>query len=373
VVAENLHTHRYSLRERLLAVFRGHVPDRVPWFADLSWWHSAATETGELDPRYRDDGVVALHHDLGCGIYLPLCSAWNLTYGCSVQMVREGDCLVRRFTTPVGELREVQRYLPESFTWASTEHLVKSAGDLRALRYIIESQRYEENRGEVKHLLALYGGQGIPVMSVPRTPLSRMFVEFAGVETTIYALYEVPEDIERVFALMEATDVEAYRLAAKAPSPMVMFPDNLSSEVVSPRLFEKYSFAYYERRIEELHAAGKWCLTHIDGTLRGLLPLLARTHLDGVEGLTPFPVGDARPDELRMLTNEEIVLWGGIPGAMFRPGYADERFRNYVIQYLATLRGNPRFVLGVGDQVPPRSDMARVRLVAELVDEFGRY
>jgi len=122
-----------------------------------------------------------------------------------------------------------------------------------------------------------------------------------------------------------------------------------------------------------LHAAEKWCLTHIDGTLRGLLPLLARTGLDGVEGLTPFPTGDVRPDELRALTNEDIVLWGGIPGAMFRPGYKEEAFRDYVIQYLTTLRGNPRFVLGVGDQVPPRSDITRVRLIAELVEEFGRY
>lgn len=362
-----------SPREQLLAVFRREVPDRVPWFADLSWWHCAATEVGELDPRYRGDGVVALHCDLDCGIYLPLCTAWNLAYGCTVRTTRERDCLVRTFTTPMGELREVQRHMPESFTWGFTEHLVKNASDLRALRYIIESQQYEENRGEVEQRLALYGNQGLPIMSLPRTPLSRMFVEFAGVETTIYALCEEPEEIRRIFDCMELSDNAAYRLTAKAPGPMVMFPDNLTSEVVSPQLFQQYSFTYYERRIQELHAAGKWCLTHIDGTLRGLLPLLARTGLDGVEGLTPFPVADARPEELRPLTNEEIVLWGGIPGAMFRPDYKEKAFREYVIQYLTTLRSNPRFVLGVGDQVPPRSDIARIRLVAELVEQYGRY
>jgi uroporphyrinogen-III decarboxylase len=273
----------------------------------------------------------------------------------------------------MGELRKVQRHMPESFTWGFTEHLVKSASDLRPLRYIIESQQYEENRGEVEQRLALYGNQGLPVMSVPRTPLSRMFVEFAGVETTIYALCEEPEEMRKIFDSMEASDNAAYHLTVNAPGPLVMFPDNLTSEVVSPQLFERYSFAYYERRIRELHGAGKWCVTHIDGTLRGLLPVLACTSLDGVEGLTPFPIGDARPDELRALTNEQIVLFGGIPGAMFVPGCREEDFRDYVIQYLTTLRVNPRLVLGVGDQVPPRSDITRVRLVADLVEEFGRY
>ncbi len=362
-----------SPREQLLAVFRNEVPHRVPWFADLSWWHTAAVELDELDQRYQKDGVVDLHRDLRCGIYLPLCSAWSLSHGCTVRTVREGAHLVRTFATPMGELREVQRYLPESFTWAFTECLVKSAHDLRALRYIIDSQQYEENHGEVEHRLTLYGNQGLPVMSVPRTPLSRMFVEFAGVETTIYAHCEEPEEMRIVFDCMEVSDNMAYRLTAKTPGPLVMFPDNLTSEVVSPRLFEQYSFAYYERRIKELHAAGKLCLTHIDGTLRGLLPLLARTGLDCVEGLTPFPIGDVRPGELRALTNEKIVLWGGIPGAMFRPGYKEEEFRDYVIQYITTLRENPRFVLGVGDQVPPRSDITRVSLVSELVEQFGRY
>ncbi len=371
--ADSPRDQAFSPREQLLAVFRGEVPNHVPWFADLSWWHSAAMELGELELQYHNDGVVELHRNLCCGIYLPLCSAWNLSYGCAVRMGREGAHLVRTFGTPMGELREVQRYLPESFTWAFTERLVKSAHDLPALRYIIDSQQYEENHGEVEHRLALYGNQGLPVMSVPRTPLSRMFVEFAGVETTIYALCEEPEDMRKIFDSMEVSDNAAYHLTTKTPGPLVMFPDNLTSEVVSPRLFEKYSYAYYERRIKELHAAEKWCLTHIDGTLRGLLPLLARTGLDGVEGLTPFPIGDVRPDELRALTNEDIVLWGGIPGAMFGPGYKEEEFRDYVIQYLTTLRGNPRFVLGVGDQVPPRSDITRVRLIAALVEEFGRY
>jgi hypothetical protein len=37
------------------------------------------------------------------------------------------------------------------------------------------------------------------------------------------------------------------------------------------------------------------------------------------------------------------------------------------------MTSSPRFVLGIADQVPPDGLERRVRRVAELADEFGRY
>jgi len=33
----------------------------------------------------------------------------------------------------------------------------------------------------------------------------------------------------------------------------------------------------------------------------------------------------------------------------------------------------PRYVLGVADQVPPRARWQRIRRVADLVEQYGRY
>jgi hypothetical protein len=51
----------------------------------------------------------------------------------------------------------------------------------------------------------------------------------------------------------------------------------------------------------------------------------------------------------------------------------DAEFDRQVIDVLAVMSQEPRYVLGVADQVPPDALEARVRRVADLVDRYGRY
>lgn len=361
-----------NFRERALKVLKGEKPDRIPWFADLSWWMLAHREKRDIPEKYNGaEGFVTLHKELQTGLYLPLVWPYEVELDLESETEREGDREIFLYHTPKGTLREVRRHMPEAHTWSYEERLVKSSADLPAYRYFLEAHRFQSVPEEADRLDQMYGELGLPVVWVPRTPLSRFIVEAAGVESTVFALLEAPDEMRRIFDLMRDFDDEPYRAASETTCDLVMIADNLSSEIVSPNYFREYSLEYYRMRSEELHEAGKYVLAHIDGTLRGLLPILNSSGIDAAEGITPAPVGDVSPGELRSVTGDKIILWGGIPGALFSPAHTDSEFEEYVRRYIETAASDGRMILGVGDQVPPEADLERVKIVSHLCETYG--
>ena len=69
----------------------------------------------------------------------------------------------------------------------------------------------------------------------------------------------------------------------------------------------------------------------------------------------------------------DTLFWGGLPGIFFTPLVSDAQFEEHVKHVLSVMRREPRYVLGVADQVPPSGLESRVRRVAELVKEYGSY
>ena len=64
---------------------------------------------------------------------------------------------------------------------------------------------------------------------------------------------------------------------------------------------------------------------------------------------------------------------GGIPGACFSDQVSDAEFDEFVIRVLSVMRHEPRYVLGVADQVPPDGSERRIARVGELVHQHGLY
>jgi len=355
-----------DFRTRVLNVLKGKKPDRLPWFADLSWWMHAHRSSPNPKTRFLgEEGYVNLHKELNTGLYLPLILPYRLTLDCDSKVEKKDDLEIYHYNTPKGTLTEVHRMMPESFTWSYEERLVKSASDLEAFSYYIEAHRFEPAPEEANRLNRLYGELGLPVVWLPRTPLSRFIVEMAGIEATVFSLFEEPEKMQRTFKLMQNKDDDAYNAAAATQCDLVMFPDNLSSEIISPEYFKQYSLDYYKYRIAQLKKAKKVTMAHIDGTLSGLLPILNSSGLDCAEGITPAPVGDVDPEKLRSLTGEGMCLWGGIPGTFFSPAHSEDKFISYAQRYLEVAANDGNMIIGVGDQVPPEGDLDRVRLVSE--------
>jgi len=360
-----------TMRQRVMAVFDGKVPDVMPWFADLTYWISGQRSKGVFPKEYEgDEGYLKLHKDLGVGVFL---YSPSVHYGKRDESLftstheKDGELDVCEIHTPAGALRSIRKYCPTSISSAPVEYAVKTPVDLRVLRCLISAEEVFPNYEPFERIDALWGEDGIPVLLPPRTPLARLTVEWAGIENLTFLLADYPEEIEKTIDVIAQKDDEIYEIICRSPALVVEFPDNLTAETTGG-FFKRYSVNYYLKRINQLHEAGKIVGVHLDGTMRGLISTIAETGIDYIESITPEPVGDVPVEELRSLVAENTILWGGVPGAMFAPPFTWDELEKHVERIIKCHADTGKFVLATADQVPPNGDIDFVRRISEMLE-----
>lgn len=362
-------------RERILTMLSGGVPDFVPWFADLDYLATAMIARGERPRDFKDGpAYIDWHRDLRVGFYLQGYFPFReTTADCRITEHRRGNDRFREIRTPKGTLTERWTWMPESFSEAPVEWLVKSPADLPAYRFWLRDALFEPDYGPARRKAEWIGDQGVVLCYMPRTPLMRLIVQDAGIETVALMDADAPEELAATVEEARRCAEPAVRLAADCPAEVLMIPENLSSEVVGPGFFRRYVEPIQRSWAGVAARAGKKSCIHMDGTLRGLLGPECGVGLTFIEAMTPAPVGDlavgAWPSYRQ---GSATIFWGGLPGTYFTPLVSDAEFDRHVAETLRVMREDRRMVLGAADQVPPDGLESRVRRVADLVEEHGR-
>lgn len=362
-------------RERLISVLKGEKPDKTPWFADLSYLYESMNKKGTLENKYRgEEGYLQFHKDLGAGIFLYAPFPWKIEYtgGVSFHESEKDGIRTLIYSTPIGTIQSVQKYLPTTYTWAYTEHFVKDISDLEVMLYIHECTKYSESYEDFYRIDKLWSGYGVPAAIPPISvsPLQKLLTRWAGVENTVSIYMDDTEQFEEIILRIEEAENEAFNIMCGLSCDYLEFAENLSSEITGKTFFQKFNMSYYKKRIKQLHDSGKYVGIHIDGTLGSCLPLLEQCGFDVAEAVTPFPVGDIRVEDLRKIAGDRIIIWGGIPGALFSPLYSENEFESHLRKVLEEFPVGSRFVLGVADQVPPDGLISRVRKVREFIEKY---
>jgi hypothetical protein len=363
-----------DMRSRVLSVLNGKQPDVVPWLGDLDYWMQYLNVAGLMPDPYKGDGIYQLHRDLGLGFYLQGYFPYRTVYD-GVQVIEEpmGRDKLIRVCTPYGELHEFQKWIDVSYCVAWSERMVKTWRDLPALRYLYEHTFYEPDYELAARRYDLIGDNGVVLCYLPKSPFMQMVALDAGIRAVTYALADAPEEFEATLAVMEQKAAEASEIALNSPAECLMIPENLSSEVVGKRFYNKYVRPHDTHWVERIRAAGKYSFIHIDGTLRGLIREASDTGFNVLEACTPAPVGDIAIEEINQWVAPGTVVWGGLPGIYFTDLISDEEFDAFVIRVLEVMKSAPRYVLGVADQVPPLARFERIARVRPLVEQYGRY
>ncbi len=357
-------------RERLLAPFQGRKPDSPAWLADLSYWYSAAESDGTLPESYRGrDGYKRLHEDLGVCYYYDYSSELFATRydGVLFCVSENGVTRERSWSSPRGTLTEHWTWLPQARCWAHDRYAVSRPEDLDILLDIWERTRYVGDFSDFSRLARWVGDAGLPLAPAPRSPLPALLADWCGVENTIFLLMDHPEAAAKVMARIDRANDAAFEALVSGPCELVHFCDNLDASA-STSFFDRWMRQYYEKRVAQLHGAGKYAVVHLDGRVRGLLPKLAACGFDGIESVTPAPVGDVAIDELRsVMGRSDTIIWGGIPGAMFAAPWSAAQVRKHTEHLLKALAGDGRLIVGSADQVPPNGRIEYCRLIAQII------
>jgi hypothetical protein len=355
------------LRERFLAAVGGDASAPPVLVPDLSYWLTAHPLPEGTDVT----AALGFHRQLGVMPYYVYGAALcylSFPDGPARTMEEGGGRSVTIWETPLGPLRKETTRLPASVTQAITAYPVQTPDDLRRLTAMYASARVVrlplESFRERARLIADYDGYAL--LAVPRSPVPALMTDWAGVMNGVVLLADAPELCREFFAAVARLCLEAVDVLCEEAPTLVHVCDNLTSDVYTP-YFDAYMAAHYREVLARLHGAGIRVATHLDGTVRGLLPRLSEVGFDVIEALTPAPVGDASAAEMRALAGPATVLWGGLPGAMFAPPWTWEQFRAHVVEVLDAWRGTP-FILGIADQLPPDGDIEFVRRTAELLE-----
>ncbi len=358
-------------RENLLRLLAGEKPTATVWTADLSYWLAGRQTAGTAAAAWSTElGYLELHQSLGVMPYYYYPNFWagRAVYDATVRESVEtaGNTTVHRWETPVGTLCEESCFLPESACHGVTRHPVATGADLEILIYLLEHRHLEPDNlaGYLGRQQLWAGFDGLPSLGLPRSPLCALAYEWAGIQNLVFLLLDHAELTRHALALMEAQEIRILEAVCELAPPLVHFPDNLSSDNLTS-LYDEYLAPTHARRLRMLHAAGIKAAVHLDGTVQGLLPKLAAAGFDAIEALTPQPAGDLEPAQMRRLANRpDLILWGGMPGALFPAPNDWPRIRRHLDALLEAWAGQP-FIVGVADQVPPDGNIEFCRQIAD--------
>ncbi len=365
-------------RQRIFARLDEHEVDRTPWFPDLHYWLKVRRTTGGLPAKYANlaggdfqEKLVELHKhpDIDAGLPWHVYGDFlKITYENTeiVEVEEDVETLRTEVRTPAGALTSRKR---KGASWESpfrVEYPVKTPEDFKIIEFMLRDRTVEPDYAAARKLLDWVGDGGTVQLVLPRSPLPRIIHDYMGLSAGLMTLFDSPAECERLMAVIEECDQEAFRIIAGCPGRLVIFGDNVDNTSVSPDLYAKHSLPYYRRKCEFLHAAGKTVLGHMDGRLQGLLPLVKETGIDVLDGITPEPMNDFSVEELAEALGEGQFAWAGVPSSMFCAAATRQDVIDYAKKLIDTL--GDKLILNVGDQLPPDAGISLVEAVTEVVN-----
>jgi hypothetical protein len=372
-----------TMRERILATYRGETPDVVPYMLDLShWFYHKNRLPWDLTVAYDkpEYELISYHGQTGVGFYMPnLGSFYSATYGDDVESEVRKEYhdgvpeIVWRLTTPLGSIERRRIWEETSYSWAITRWGVQSEQDLRVLGHALASRTYAPMWNRYQAWVDEVGDMGVVYLSAGYSAMGHLLNYWLGVSGTAYAAVDWPTTLREVVDHINDNGLELIDLLATSPAEIIIMGDNFSSDLQPPRFFERWSRSFYAEAIRRLHAAGKYVAVHIDGRLRGAIGMIRDAGADCGDAITPAPMGDLTPAQCREEGGPDFILSGGVPPTLWLPEAPVEVFTQSVLDWLTLMKHGPRFIANAGDQVPPQAAEDRIVIMRDLVEKHGRY
>jgi len=309
-------------RERILAASCGQRADRLPFF---HYWRHSQVGWAERECRNRGMGMS----------WCRPCAVQTM-HGVEVteqQVVSSGQTVVRRtYTTPVGTVWTEEKREPGVGQWHGqrswrdvspwqTARLIKEPEDYAVVRHMVEHTEYTADYFPIEQALDWLGEDGVVLAMLPHSPMQTLMIDWVGSEggRFFYHHADYPDLVEELYEALCKSYEPLYEIATRSPAPIVLCGDNIDGVLVTPRLFESYFMPVYEAQARVLHGSGKLMAVHMDGRLKTLKDLIARTPIDIVEAFHPPPMGDLSLREALSLWADKAI-WLGYPGSVYALG-----------------------------------------------------
>jgi hypothetical protein len=353
-----------SHREKLLALLAAGAEQSRPYLPDLTLWYNSHLVRRTLPAPWQRRTLPQIARAMGVPVWLPV-RPWRAETP-SVQVLTSigADVRTTSWETRDGTLTARWVLGPDG-DWWQDELPVKSPDDLDAALALARATTYRLDERELAAQRQEVGEDGLLALSIPRRPYSDLLHDYLGWGEGLFYLAE--PQVAEILVALEASLERLVEQVVALPGDVLLSPDNLDGQYISPRAFEQHLAAGYARTAELAHRHGKPLVVHVGGPIRHLLAPLAACGVDVVEGIAGPPQGDASLAEARQAAGPRLTLWGGIPQDLLLDTHDRAEFEAAVRQAARQAAHDPRAILGVADRVPVDADLDRLRALPQLV------
>lgn len=390
-------------KERMLAAIQGRPTDRIPWAPRLDLWFKANQRAGTLPPKLRNASLRDLVDDLGFDLHavvpdfrdfrrpeddldrgLGIFNLRTMPYRTVLENVGrsariEGDRTVVDYQTPFGSVQTAVLY-DEAMRRAgiTISHVERppfqSERDYAALGYLFENARVEPQFGGFQEFADGVGDRGLPVawVSAAASPMHFIQRELMRMDTFFYEMHDHPEAMARLAEQVGAYWGRIREVVLECPAQVFLVGANYDATVTYPPFFHDHILPGLRAFARDLHACGKWLLTHTDGENTGLLEHYLAAEVDIADSVCPAPMTKLTFQEVRDAFAGRITIMGGIPSVALLPSSMPERaFGRFLDHFFEEIGRGDHLILGISDTTPPAADFRRLLNIARRVEAFG--
>jgi len=359
-------------RQRLLAALHGQPPDRLPWAPEFNivFCDRILQEIPGPEPAPESVYIEACRR-MRAECLLRV-DAVEITYpDVEITHTREGDEVVHTYRIGERTLVSRARIMHDIGEEMEHEHLVKTAEDVLAYRDMYQEAVYTPRYDYVRQRIADMGDSGLITIFGPPTPLLDLIMFQIRLPNIYYLMEDHPREMEELLDTMHRRNCEYYELAASGPGEVVRSFEDTSTTLVSPDLYRRWCLRQLQDYRDICRAHGKLFVPHMCGLLKGLLPELAETDVDGIEAITPPPLGDCPIGLAREKLGPDITLIGGIDPTQF-VGATPDKTREMILDIVSQIGDGRHTVLG-HEEIHIKADFESVCVIPDLLDEHARF
>lgn len=384
-------------KERILSAFRGEKPDVVPfapniyqWFYSRRFHHTLPAEIADAQHpfdvlRYlgadilaRWDTQWATREIYTAGEYQeeyvgytdwdkPLVTAFNVYPPHTLERRR-------RFVTPYGTLTQTWTFSPESGADFESEYWWKDWEEYPAVRFMVEAREYVFAADEFHYWVKRVGDDGIVMLNITQSPL-KMLHWLAGPQNATLFILDHPEET-RALAKIHEEKVLAFleRVVDDPQAQVFISQDNLDAMFYPPAFYQEFCQDFFARAAEIIHRRGKFLMVHACGRNGVLLPLVGRSGVDALEGLTPPPMGDVELGNARRLVGTESFTVNGGMDTSHQEWAEDAEMalHDYVRRLFASLGDKRHFIFASSCNTSPLTPWQNLIYFRDAAREYGR-
>jgi uroporphyrinogen-III decarboxylase len=354
-------------RERLTRVFRGKVADRIP-FAPVIRADTLQLYPPEIQKRGPIEFTKMIGGDL---VYRSHpCKIEND----AVKVVKRGEdekYVYAEYQTKIGNLSIIhQKHELGGLHNRIVKWPIEKPSDYRVMEHILEHQVAKPDNEGVLKADEEVGDSGILMGFQTSSPVQNLIQEWMGLVQFYNHLMKYTADLENLMALMHEKNTEVYEVMAESPVEVQCIIENTDIGLVSPKIYEKYSMKHVKDFVDIMHRHGKIAIVHMCGKINGLLQLIKQTGLDGIDTLTPVPVGDIEYRRVYQLFGEKFVVYGALQATSWHLKYLTlQDIERNIDEFVKDVLDKP-FIFLLGADGLPGVPIEKFKAIAKFVQKI---